>query len=267
MSVTNSLTCRILFSLLMIGFLSGCDAATKADAAKQKSNDTTEQVQEEAKSDTKKTETETTQESAGSGSKEAAETKTADKETDAKAVDAKTAVSPLNVEVAGGAVKFVAPGTWKSAKPKSSMIEFEITVPKTQGEAEDAKNGRLTIMRAGGDVDANINRWYGQYTQPDGSETKDNSTVTDMTAADCDIKLVDIKGTLQDRAMGGGPFSGGKTVERENYRMLAAIIQTGEFGQYFVKLYGPEKTITANEKAFKDMIKSLQVKLKDGESL
>ncbi len=38
-------------------------------------------------------------------------------------------------------------------------------------------------------------------------------------------------------------------VERPNYRMLAAIIETGGAGNYFLKFYGPEKTVAANEKS------------------
>jgi hypothetical protein len=41
--------------------------------------------------------------------------------------------------------------------------------------------------------------------------------------------------------------------------MLGAIIVTDKVGQYFVKLYGPRKTIAANEKAFLDMIEGLEV--------
>jgi len=68
---------------------------------------------------------------------------------------------------------------------------------------------------------------------------------------------VDIKGTLLDRA--GGPMAGGEVVERENYRMLAAIVQTGEHGQYFIKLYGPSMTVTKNEAAFRGFVESLKV--------
>jgi hypothetical protein len=42
--------------------------------------------------------------------------------------------------------------------------------------------------------------------------------------------------------------------------MLAAIIETGGAGNYFLKFYGPEKTVAANEKAFLEMVKGLQKK-------
>ena len=40
--------------------------------------------------------------------------------------------------------------------------------------------------------------------------------------------------------------------------MLAAIVETEKLGNYFFKLYGPEKTIAANEASFQAMIDSLK---------
>ncbi len=42
--------------------------------------------------------------------------------------------------------------------------------------------------------------------------------------------------------------------------MLAAIISTEKSGRYFFKLYGPKKTVAAQEDAFRAMIQSLDVK-------
>jgi hypothetical protein len=72
------------------------------------------------------------------------------------------------------------------------------------------------------------------------------------------VHLVDINGTFKDQV--GGPFAGGKVVTKENYRMLGAIIVTKDFGQYFVKFYGPKKTMEAQEKAFLESVNTLQVK-------
>ncbi len=42
--------------------------------------------------------------------------------------------------------------------------------------------------------------------------------------------------------------------------MLAAIISSKDEGNYFIKLYGPQKTVAENEKAFARMIDSLERK-------
>jgi len=66
------------------------------------------------------------------------------------------------------------------------------------------------------------------------------------------VHVVDIAGTYKDAP--GGPFAGGKTIDREDYRMLAAIIVDPDLGQYFFKFYGPAKLVAKNEKEFLKMI-------------
>lgn len=163
-------------------------------------------------------------------------------------------VEPMTVQVAEGNIRFKASGTWKSVKPASRIVEFEIKVPKVKG---DTKDGRLTIMGAGGSIEANIDRWKKQFIAPEGETMDGNTKVKKEKHGGQDVTIVDITGTFMDAP--GGPFSGQPKVERPDYRMMAAIIQTKEDGNYFVKLYGPKKTMKQNEKHFKAMIKSVNV--------
>src|SRR5689334_612285 len=75
---------------------------------------------------------------------------------------------PTSFNVTDGKLAFKAPGKWTKKKPKSNIIEVEFEAPAAKG---DEIAGRLTIMGAGGDVKQNIDRWYGQFLQPDGSDT------------------------------------------------------------------------------------------------
>ena len=112
-------------------------------------------------------------------------------------------------------------------------------------------------MGAGGSIEANIDRWRGQYTQPDGSDTAKMTKVKKAEYGGQKVTMVDITGTYLDSP--GGPFAGGQQIERTKYRMLAAIVQTANDGNYFVKLYGPEMTMKKNAKKFEAMIKSVKV--------
>ncbi len=172
--------------------------------------------------------------------------------TQEKADDEKEAPKPIAVQVADDNIQFSATGTWKSVPPKSRMLEAELLIPRVD---KDEQDGRLTIMGAGGSIEANIDRWKMQFTQEDGSDTK--AKVEKKTIAGQTVNLVDITGTFLDAV--GGPFSGQPKVERKNYRMLAAIIETKDDGNYFVKLYGPKATIDKNADHFKSMIMSLKV--------
>jgi hypothetical protein len=150
-----------------------------------------------------------------------------------------------------GKFKMTAPANWKKEQPKSTILSHEFSAPKSEGDRYD---GRLTVMSAGGSVDANIERWYGQFKQPDGSSSKERAKVEKRTIAGQEVHLVDISGTYKDQA---GPFA--PAVEREKYRMLAAIVVT-EQGNFFLKFYGPQRTVSENEKAFDGMIESLTVR-------
>ena len=63
-----------------------------------------------------------------------------------------------------------------------------------------------------------------------------------------------VSGTYKD--MPGGPFAGG-SIDRPNYRMLAAIIETTDKGNYFIKFYGPAATVEASADGFKKMIEGM----------
>lgn len=173
--------------------------------------------------------------------------------TEAGAGTATTEMKPLTFAVADDKLMFEASGDWKSVTPKSRMLEMEIEVPKV---GEDQTAGRLTMMGAGGSIDANIQRWEGQFSQTDASAAE--AKTKKMKIDGMDVTMVDISGTFSQTM--GGPFSGGKKVESPDYRMLAAIIQTPGDGNYFVKLVGPAATISANETEFENMIKSAKLK-------
>ena len=182
-----------------------------------------------------------------------AETEAAKSEDSKVSEEAKTP-EPFEVSVAKNKIKFSASGTWAAVKPRSRMLESELRINRT---GDDAQDGRLTIMGAGGTIEANITRWQGQFKQADGGSTADATKTEVKTIAGQKVNLVDITGNFIDSP--GGPFSGQPKVERQNYRMLAAIIQTPANGNYFVKLYGPKATIDKNEEHFKSMIDSLKI--------
>jgi hypothetical protein len=153
--------------------------------------------------------------------------------------------------IADGGFSLAAPAGWKRVQPKSGIVETEFEIP---GEA-DATAGRMTVMGAGGTVAANIDRWIGQFTQPDGTVTKDKTSTKELKLAGCTVTIVDIPGTYKD--MPGGPFAGGKAVDRPNYRMLAAIIETPAAGNYFLKFYGPAVTVAKHADGFRTMVEGL----------
>jgi hypothetical protein len=160
--------------------------------------------------------------------------------------------NPAKMALAGGKLQLTAPAAWVRQQPKTRIVEHEFAVPASEGDETD---GRLTVMGAGGGIDANIDRWFAQFTQPDGGNTAKRAKVKKTQVAGQDVHLVDVSGTFRDQR---GPVA--PVVERPKYRMLAAIIETDSLGDYFIKFYGPEKTVAENEKAFLTMIEGLEQK-------
>jgi hypothetical protein len=147
--------------------------------------------------------------------------------------------------------KLMAPEGWVAKQPRTKIVEHEFAVPAVKGDELD---GRVTVMGAAGTIDANIERWHKQFTQPDGSETKDKAKVEKKKIAGQEVIVVDISGTYMDAP---GPQAPG--VPRKDYRMLAAIVQTKN-GNAFIKFYGPQKTVTENAAGFNKMLDSLESK-------
>jgi hypothetical protein len=158
------------------------------------------------------------------------------------------------ISLAGGAVSVQVPEQWKKKTPENNIIEYEFAASPAEGEKEP---GRVTVMGAGGTVEANVERWINQFTQPDGGDTHKIAKQKEVKVGGLDVLVVDIAGTYKDSR---GPFSKIPAVERPKYRMLAAIIKAPKGGNYFIKFYGGEQTVAENEKAFQKMIDSVETK-------
>ena len=160
------------------------------------------------------------------------------------------------VALAGGKIQLKAPSEWKSVPPKNNIILSEFNAP---ADAEKEKQARITVSSATGGVEANIARWYGQFTQPDGSSTKDKSKVEKFDVAGQTVHFVDIPGTFADSG-GAGPFQQAPSVKRENYRMLGAVIDTKDMGTHFIKATGPAESIEKLKAGFRKMLETMEVK-------
>ncbi len=175
------------------------------------------------------------------------------------------------IELAGGKIVMPVPKEWKKEEPKSRIVQYEFSAPiakegdKKKGDADAKKDtkpaelARVTIMGAGGGVEANLDRWYGQFEQPDGSSTKDKAKLDKFEAGGQTVHYVDVVGSFKD-TMGAGPFSGKPAVLREEYRMLGAIIVSKDLGEYFIKITGPDAVVGELEESFKAALKELKTK-------
>lgn len=159
------------------------------------------------------------------------------------------AAKPESVSVFG-AGDLEIPTSFKRVEPKSRIIHHEFQAKA--GEGDDVATARVTLMPAGGDIQANIKRWQDQFTARD----KDAEKTEELKVGKWTVYIVDVNGNFSER-VGGGPFAGGKVVKREGYAMTGAILVHPEGRKYFAKLIGPGAVVKANREAFVQMVKSI----------
>lgn len=148
---------------------------------------------------------------------------------------------------------------WETAEPlvprapSSRMRAAEYSVAGQAGEAE------LTVFYfgpgQGGSARANLDRWIGQFSQPDKGDSKQAAKIAERSVGTIKVTTLDLKGT----------FSGGMSMMQEQppgpktgYRVLGAIAE-GPQGPVFFKLVGPEATVAGAAEAFEKLLSSIAI--------
>jgi hypothetical protein len=138
---------------------------------------------------------------------------------------------------------WTAPAGWKAGGPKpmraaTYVVDDAECVVYFFGQGE------------GGSVPANIERWKGQFSQPNGQPVV--AKTAKRTIHGLPVTTIELAGNYGGMAgpMGGAPA--GKT----GYRMLGAIVENPG-GNIFLKFTGPAKTIGANQVKFDQLLGSI----------
>jgi hypothetical protein len=151
-------------------------------------------------------------------------------------------ILPLLAESAAG-IHWTAPADWKNegARP---MRAATYSVAATAGEHEAAECAVYFFGQGqGGSVQANIDRWKGQFKGGDAKVTK-------MTVHGLPVTRIDISGEYSGM---GGPMV--QSASKAGYRLLGAIVE-GPGGNLFIKFTGPLKTVAANQQKFDTFLAS-----------
>ncbi len=156
---------------------------------------------------------------------------------------------PLTITLGTTGMNLQVPLGWSRQVPRSQMLEHEFSAgDATAGEV------RITIMAAGGSVDANVARWQQQFSPEDGQPVKNMAANPKRTIAGKTVHVVDFRGTYLDRPQ--GPL--GPPESKENYRMLGAVVELNGGVSYFFKLYGPAQAAEQQQTAFDEFLTSMR---------
>ena len=140
---------------------------------------------------------------------------------------------------------FSRPAAWEWIESTSSMRKAQLKVTgadKTTAEVVFFYFG----PGGGGSVQANVDRWLGQFQEP---REKLNSKTEQITVGGRKVSLVQAEGTY----LSGMP--GGPKTPQPNSMLLGAILESDE-GNVFVRLSGPAKLVKESQAEFRKMIDS-----------
>lgn len=164
----------------------------------------------------------------------------------AKAPDVALA-APTNL----GSISVQAPAAWQASQPSSSMRKAQWAIGSGDQAAE------LAVFHFGtsgaGSLQANLDRWYSQFEQPDGkTPSRDVAQVENKTIAGMQVTQVQVSGRYVAETRPGS----GERVDKANHAMLAAIIEAAD-GAYYLKMVGPEATVKDARAGFEAMLASV----------
>ena len=152
----------------------------------------------------------------------------------------------------GAGIHWTVPSNWKSEGERPMRLAT-YQVPAVAGDQEGGECAVYYFGQGqGGSVEANIDRWIGQFQQPNGKPSKDLAKVDKRTIKGLKVTTVDVSGTYT--GMGGPRAPAGPP--KQSYRLLGAIVE-GAQGSIFFKFTGPAKTVAQNQAAFEKILSTL----------
>jgi hypothetical protein len=147
----------------------------------------------------------------------------------------------------GAGLRWTMPPSWKAEAQRPMRLATYTVAPGGECGVYFFGSGQ------GGSVDANLDRWIGQFLQADGKPSKAAAKIAKRAIDGLPITTVDVSGAYTGM---GGPTAQGGAPAMPEYRMVGAIVE-GPQGSIFFKFVGPAKTVAANQAAFDKMMASL----------
>ncbi len=153
-------------------------------------------------------------------------------------------------------LEFVVPSTWIVEQPTSSMRKAQLRLPGDDGGDSDAElviYNFGTTPEAGGSVEANFDRWCGQFIQADGRDSTEVAVRRESQIGGMAVHTIDISGRYVAAVRPGNP----EKHDKPDQRMLGSVIISPD-GKYFLKLLGPSSTVEKHAARYDEFLRSLK---------
>jgi len=145
-------------------------------------------------------------------------------------------------------LRFSVPRKWTRVPAASEVRAAQWKVPE---------DGELVLFYfgkgKGGATQDNLDRWIGQFTQPDGRPSRDATVTTIRTVNGLRVTSVDVAGSYRGMQVGGS----GQAEPKPDWRMLAAVVE-GEDGPWFFKAVAPAGTMAQAKSGLDAVLGSLE---------
>lgn len=147
-----------------------------------------------------------------------------------------------------GEILWDVPKSWKEIPNPNGMRIATYLVARADGDPDD---GEMSVSRVGGGVEANLGRWKGQFdpVKPDSTKRFERQV------AGLKVTIFETAGSYT-----GMVVRGQNPKPRENWALLAAIVEVPGGDPWFFKLTGPEKTLAQARPDFESLANSVRPK-------
>ncbi len=142
---------------------------------------------------------------------------------------------------------------WVVEQPANATRKAQYSLPHADSDSEDATLIVHYFGGQGGSKEVNLQRWAGQFEQPDGSSSEDKLKSSTRTIAGLEVLDAELSGTyVAETAPGSGVH-----LNKPGWRMFAAIVGTPE-GPWYFKLVGPAATVAKWEASYQAFMAAIQ---------
>lgn len=139
---------------------------------------------------------------------------------------------------------FEKPAQWAWQQPSMRFRTLQYSVPGFDGSGDAELIFSVFGAGDGGPVDANIDRWVGQFSGQDGAPPRVERS--QMTVQGMSVSYVELEGSYAGM---------GAAAPRAGWAQLGAIMQAPG-RNVFIRLLGPDVTVLENKDAFDAMLQS-----------
>lgn len=168
------------------------------------------------------------------------------------AVPAAKAVEPTKPAPAQALMMNPQPG-WIAEQPSSDKRKAQFRLPHADNDSEDASLVVYFFGGQGGSREANLERWAGQFEQPDGTPSSNAMKSSIRTIAGLEVFDASLSGTyVAETAPGSGVH-----VNKPDWRMLTSIVDASD-GPWYFKLVGPASTVAKWEASYAAFMNSIR---------